>query len=119
MLTSEVATDEPLLPTSTLRERVAAEAAPSTAAPPPVTTTATPSKHRRLESLDIQRGLTMALMILVDEIGDAYPAVNHSPWNGITLADVVMPWFLFMVGTSMAFSAAANSSLVTRCPSQT
>ena len=46
----------------------------------------------------------MALMILVDEIGEAYPAVNHSPWNGITLADVVMPWFLFMVGTSMAFS---------------
>eukprot|EP00937_MAST-01D_sp_MAST-1D-sp2_P005992 g5992.t1 len=46
----------------------------------------------------------MALMILVDEIGDSFPVVNHSPWNGITLADVVMPWFLFMVGTSMAFS---------------
>ena len=46
----------------------------------------------------------MALMILVDEIGDAYPAVNHSPWNGVMLADVVMPWFLFMVGTSLTFS---------------
>lgn len=31
-------------------------------------------------------------------------AINHSPWNNITLADFVMPWFLFMVGTSAAFS---------------
>ena len=64
----------------------------------------TPSKHARLVCLDIQRGLTMALMIFADEIGVAYPHFNHSPWDNITLADTVMPWFLFMVGTSMAFS---------------
>ena len=103
---SEVATDEPhrrhrRSANACLRRRRFTRA---TVVSPASTTTATPSKHRRLESLDIQRGLTLALMILVDEIGDAYPAVNHSPWNGITLADVVMPWFLFMVGTSMAFS---------------
>ena len=63
-----------------------------------------PSKHARLVSLDMVRGLTMAIMILVDEIGGVYPHINHSPWNAITLADFVMPWFLFMVGTSMAFS---------------
>jgi heparan-alpha-glucosaminide N-acetyltransferase len=66
--------------------------------------TPTPSKGQRLVCLDIQRGLTMALMIFVDEIGHAYPHLNHSHWNNITLADLVMPWFLFMVGTSMAFS---------------
>ena len=63
-----------------------------------------PSKHARLHSLDVVRGLTIAVMILVDEIGAAYPHVNHSPWNNITFADFVMPWFLFMVGTSAAFS---------------
>ena len=63
-----------------------------------------PSKHARLHSLDVVRGITMAVMILVDEIGAAYPHVNHSPWNNITLADFVMPWFLFMVGTSASFS---------------
>ena len=62
----------------------------------------TPSKHKRLESLDIQRGLTMAIMILVDDWKSEH--VDHSAWHGVTLADVVMPWFLFMVGTSMAFS---------------
>ena len=36
--------------------------------------------------------------------GGAYPAINHSPWNGVTLADIVMPWFLFMVGASMSMS---------------
>jgi heparan-alpha-glucosaminide N-acetyltransferase len=64
----------------------------------------TPSKHARLVCLDIQRGFTMALMIFADEIGAAYPHLNHSHWNNITMADFVMPWFLFMVGTSMAFS---------------
>ena len=70
-----------------------------------VTPTAkSPSKHPRLISLDVVRGLTIAVMVLVDEIGAAYPSVNHSPWNNITFADFVMPWFLFMVGTSAAFS---------------
>jgi heparan-alpha-glucosaminide N-acetyltransferase len=63
-----------------------------------------PSKHPRLVSLDMVRGLTTGVMILVDEIGGVYPKLNHSPWNNITFADFVMPWFLFMVGTSMAFS---------------
>ena len=37
----------------------------------------------------------MAIMVLVDEIGGVYPHVNHSPWNNITFADLVMPWFVY------------------------
>lgn len=55
----------------------------------------------RLVSLDIFRGLTVVLMIVVDEAGGLIPAINHSPWNGLTLADFVMPFFLFMVGVSL------------------
>ena len=43
-------------------------------------------------------------MVFVDEIGGAYPHLNHSPWDNVTLADFVMPWFLFMVGTSLSIS---------------
>jgi len=43
-------------------------------------------------------------MIFVDEVGGVFPQIGHSPWNNFTLADFVMPWFLFMVGVSMAFS---------------
>lgn len=51
-------------------------------------------KSQRLLSLDVFRGLTVALMILVDD----------APWNGLTIADFVMPFFLFIVGVSLAFT---------------
>ncbi|XP_019465287.1 PREDICTED: heparan-alpha-glucosaminide N-acetyltransferase-like [Lupinus angustifolius] len=46
----------------------------------------------------------MQLMILVDEAGGLLPALKHSPWNGLTLADFVMPFFLFIVGVSLALA---------------
>ncbi|KAG6781316.1 hypothetical protein POTOM_014210 [Populus tomentosa] len=79
-------------------------------------------QQQRLVSLDVFRGLTVALMILVDDAGGVLPAINHSPWNGLTLADVVMPFFLFMVGASLgltykisndALPDAATSSIST------
>ena len=45
---------------------------------------------RRVASIDILRGICIAMMVFVDEVGHAYPHINHSPWNGITLADFVM-----------------------------
>ncbi|KAH1259869.1 hypothetical protein GmHk_02G003140 [Glycine max] len=36
----------------------------------------------------------MFLMILVDNVGRAFPSLNHSPWFGVTLADFIMPFFL-------------------------
>ncbi|XP_028083737.1 heparan-alpha-glucosaminide N-acetyltransferase-like isoform X2 [Camellia sinensis] len=57
-------------------------------------------QNQRLASLDVFRGLTVALMILVDDAGGAFPSINHSPWFGVTLADFVMPFFLFGVGVS-------------------
>lgn len=43
-------------------------------------------------------------MILVDDAGEAYPRIDHSPWNGCTLADFVMPFFLFIVGVAIALA---------------
>nr|XP_043621172.1 heparan-alpha-glucosaminide N-acetyltransferase isoform X2 [Erigeron canadensis] len=59
-------------------------------------------RKQRLASLDVFRGLTVALMILVDDAGGAFPSINHSPWFGVTLADFVMPFFLFGVGISVS-----------------
>lgn len=50
-----------------------------------------PPRGGRLASLDVVRGMSVALMIFVDDVGEAYPRIDHSPWNGITLADYVMP----------------------------
>ncbi|KAK4413616.1 Heparan-alpha-glucosaminide N-acetyltransferase [Sesamum alatum] len=79
------------------------------------------SSSARLVSLDVFRGLTVVLMILVDDAGGILPSINHSPWNGLTLADVVMPFFLFMVGVSlglvyknMSSRAAASKKAIFR-----
>ncbi|KAF3785012.1 Heparan-alpha-glucosaminide N-acetyltransferase [Nymphaea thermarum] len=61
-------------------------------------------KTKRVASLDIFRGLTVVMMILVDDAGDKWPIIGHAPWNGCHLADFVMPFFLFIVGMSIALS---------------
>ncbi|XP_044482309.1 heparan-alpha-glucosaminide N-acetyltransferase isoform X2 [Mangifera indica] len=61
-------------------------------------------KTKRLASLDIFRGLTVALMILVDDAGGEWPLIAHAPWNGCNLADFVMPFFLFIVGVAIALA---------------
>lgn len=41
-------------------------------------------------------------MMLVDYGGSVFPIIAHSPWNGVHLADFVMPFFLFIAGISPA-----------------
>jgi predicted acyltransferase len=65
------------------------------------------AQSQRLLSLDVLRGLTVALMILVNNAGGsniAYAQLRHSAWNGCTVTDCVFPGFLFMVGGSIALS---------------
>ncbi|MFA6808719.1 MAG: DUF5009 domain-containing protein [Eubacteriales bacterium] len=55
----------------------------------------------RLECIDIFRGLTMALMLIVDNPSkpSSIPAqFLHAPWNGVTVADLVFPFFIFIMG---------------------
>lgn len=59
----------------------------------------------RLKSLDIMRGLTVALMILVNNGGEQnFHILTHSKWNGLTPCDLVFPFFLFMMGMSTYLS---------------
>ncbi len=61
----------------------------------------------RLVSLDVFRGATIAAMILVNNAGngpDSYWPLQHAEWNGWTPTDLIFPFFLFIVGVSMAFS---------------
>jgi predicted acyltransferase len=69
--------------------------------------TPAPISSQRLVSLDVLRGLIVALMILVNNAGDgavSYPQLRHSVWNGCTLTDLVFPTFLFIVGASIALA---------------
>jgi len=62
-----------------------------------------------LESLDVFRGLTIFAMIAVNNPGDwnaVVPPLLHAYWNGATFADVVFPWFIFIMGVAMPFAFA-------------
>ena len=62
--------------------------------------------NQRFYSLDVFRGATVALMILVNNPGSwehIYAPLEHAPWHGITPTDLVFPFFLFAVGNAMAF----------------
>ena len=61
----------------------------------------------RFLSLDVFRGLAVALMIVVNTPGPGahpFPVLVHAKWFGFTAADVVFPSFLFAVGCSMVFA---------------
>lgn len=60
----------------------------------------------RYYSLDVFRGATVALMILVNNPGSwshIYGPLKHASWHGCTPTDLVFPFFLFAVGNAMAF----------------
>lgn len=62
--------------------------------------------NQRFYSLDVFRGATVCLMILVNNPGSwshMYAPLEHAPWHGLTPTDLVFPFFLFAVGNAMAF----------------
>lgn len=61
----------------------------------------------RLASLDAFRGCTVAAMLLVNDPGDwghVYWPLEHAAWNGCTPTDLIFPFFLFVVGVSVALA---------------
>jgi predicted acyltransferase len=68
---------------------------------------------RRLASLDAFRGLTIAGMILVNNPGSwkhVYSPLRHAEWHGWTPTDLVFPFFVFIVGVSIALALSPRIS---------
>ena len=63
--------------------------------------------RHRIQSVDLLRGLTIAAMIMVNNPGTwsaIYAPLEHAPWHGYTPTDLIFPFFLFIVGCSIAFA---------------
>src|ERR1700747_2094383 len=61
----------------------------------------------RIVSLDVFRGATIAGMLVVNTPGTwdhVFSPLLHAEWNGWTYTDTIFPFFLFIVGVSMALS---------------
>ncbi len=68
----------------------------------------------RYLSLDVMRGATLALMIIVNMSlsGEAaFSQLLHAVWHGFTLTDAVFPTFLFCVGASMAINFEKSNAM--------
>lgn len=63
-----------------------------------------PRTKKRLKSLDIFRGIAIVLMIFVNSGGGHYWWIEHAVWNGLHFADLVFPWFLFIMGVCIPLS---------------
>lgn len=63
----------------------------------------------RLISLDVFRGFAITAMIVLNNPGSwnaVYPWLKHAEWDGCNFADLIFPFFLFIVGVSLSFSLA-------------
>src|SRR5215472_2073069 len=65
-----------------------------------------PTPVKRLLSLDVVRGITIAFMIMVNNNGGpgSWGFMNHAYWNGLTPTDLVFPTFVFIVGVSIVLA---------------
>ncbi|XP_039803264.1 heparan-alpha-glucosaminide N-acetyltransferase-like isoform X2 [Panicum virgatum] len=103
-------------PLVSLTEEIHPYAEPPSPQRPLLDAAAAQPEQQRVASLDVFRGFTVAMMILVDDAGGACPGINHAPWFGVTVADFVMPAFLFIIGVSaaLAFKKMPNKTASTK-----
>jgi predicted acyltransferase len=61
--------------------------------------------NQRFTALDVFRGMTICLMIIVNTPGGSptFSMLEHATWNGFTPTDLVFPSFMFAVGNAMSF----------------
>ena len=58
----------------------------------------------RLRSLDTFRGLAIMIMIFVNDGRGGYWFMEHATWNGLYVADIVFPWFIWIMGVCVPMS---------------
>jgi len=73
------------------------------------------------QAIDVMSGLTLALIVVNMSVGagKSYAPLLNATWHGLTLTDLVLPSFLFIVGTALSFTidrlgAAGTPALLRR-----
>lgn len=70
--------------------------------------------EKRVFSIDVFRGITIAGMILVNNPGSwnyVYPPLRHAEWHGWTPTDLIFPFFLFIMGVAITLSLSKRKEI--------
>jgi predicted acyltransferase len=81
----------------------------------------------RFRAIDVLRGLTLAVMIVVNmQIGPgrSYAPLLHAAWNGLTPTDLVFPTFMFLVGAALSitlekYAPLGNAAVIRKIATRT
>lgn len=73
----------------------------------------TTKSSTRIRSVDTFRGISILLMIFVNNGGGSYFFFNHSAWFGLTVADLVLPWFAWIMGLTITITKRAELRVTT------
>ncbi|XP_025836786.1 heparan-alpha-glucosaminide N-acetyltransferase-like [Agrilus planipennis] len=68
-------------------------------------------KHQfRIQSIDTFRGISIVVMIFANYGCGGYAILDHAIWNGLHLADLVFPWFIWIMGFCIPLSVKSAIS---------
>ncbi|KAL1516625.1 hypothetical protein ABEB36_000511 [Hypothenemus hampei] len=65
-------------------------------------------KKERVKSLDAFRGISIVLMIFANFGSGGYEFIDHTTWNGLHVADLVFPWFMWIMGACIPISLISS-----------
>ncbi|ODN04117.1 Heparan-alpha-glucosaminide N-acetyltransferase [Orchesella cincta] len=63
-----------------------------------------PPASKRLSALDTFRGISIVVMMFVHDGRAGYYFLDHATWDGLFVADLVFPWFLWIMGVCIPVS---------------
>ena len=72
---------------------------------------------KRIYSLDVLRGVAIAIMLFLDGPPDKiYSILEHPSWAGLTIPDIALPMFAFAMGAAAAISMSKREPSVKKNP---
>ncbi|XP_048512390.1 heparan-alpha-glucosaminide N-acetyltransferase [Athalia rosae] len=69
-----------------------------------------PAAKRRVKCIDTFRGISILLMIFVNDGAGGFRILQHATWDGLLVADLVFPWFMWIMGVCLPISLGSQLS---------
>lgn len=69
-----------------------------------------PAAKRRVNSIDTFRGISILMMIFVNDGAGGYSILEHATWDGLLIGDFVFPWFMWIMGVCLPISVGSQLS---------